>query len=42
MLRQLSLSHDNEQSMAIHPKGMKPALSVAMSHHNVQSMVIYP
>ena len=28
MLRQLSSSHDNGQSMAIHPKGMKPALSV--------------
>ena len=28
MLRQLSSSHDNGQSMAIHPKGMKHALSV--------------
>ena len=28
MLHQLSSSHDNGHSMAIHPKGMKSALSV--------------
>ena len=28
MLRQLLSSHDNGQSMVIHPEGMKPALTV--------------
>ena len=28
MLRQLSSSHDNGQSMVIHPEGMKHALTV--------------
>ena len=30
MLRQLSSSHDNGQSMVIHPEGMKHALTVDM------------
>ena len=41
MLRQLSSSHDNGQSMVIHPVIMKHAPTVASSHDNGQSMDIH-
>ena len=41
MLQQLSLSHNNGQSMVIHPKGMKHAPTVDIVHDNGQSMVIH-
>ena len=41
MLRQLSSSHDNGQSMVIHHSSMKHASSVVILHENGQSMVIY-
>ena len=41
MLRQLSSSHDNGQSMVIHPLGMKHAPIVSSSHDNGQIMVIH-
>ena len=42
MLRQLSSSHDNGQSMVIHLLGMKHAPTVVSSHDNGQSIVIHP
>ena len=42
MLRQLSLSQDNGQSMVIHPLGMKQLRQLSLSHDNGQSMVIHP
>ena len=42
MLRQLSSSHDNGQSMVIYPSGMNHAPQLSSSHDNDQSMVIYP
>ena len=41
MLRQLSSSHDNGQSMVIHHSSMKHASSVVIVHDNGQSMVMY-
>ena len=41
MLRQLSSSHDNGQSMVIHPEGMNHAPTVLSSHDNGQSIDIH-
>ena len=41
MLRQLSSSHDNGQSMVIHPEGMNHAPKLISSHDNGQSMVMH-
>ena len=42
MLRQLSSSSDNGQSMVIYPLGMNHAPSVVSSSVNGQSMIIHP
>ena len=41
MIRQLSSSHDNGQSMVVHLLGMKHDPSVDIVHDNGQSMVIH-
>ena len=42
MVRQLSSSSDNGQSMDIYPYGMNHAPSLVIVYDNGQSMVIYP
>ena len=42
MLRQLSSSHDNGQSMVIYHSSMEHAPLVVIAHDNGQSIVAYP